>query len=831
MRIDDETIRQIKASISTAKLAEEAGISLVSEGGHYKIRCPFHEEETPSCVVYDDDRGFYCYGCEAGGDVIKFIMLLDQCDFQEACLELAKQLGKTFPMDNHAATRKGRDLWPFTITSEIYEYPENLFEARYKNTRKRRKESALCRFVGDELVHGLKAGEYFQGSDGAWRRPKKSTSEKYPRRHFEELQTKLYRPEVWQSARDAGRTVLVTEGPKDAETAIALGFAATTSPNGSSGFRARHARELTDCRVAVLVDHDAPGIAGGEKRTKLLHGQAEKVRLVEPLGGEPGSGFDLTDWVESERRAHQRTDAELADELRRRIDAEPPWTPPPKEARSADGDHHEDARFTDVANAERFIARHGRDVRYCGDFKAWYRWMGHAFERDARGKVDYLAREVADVVLAEAAQEPDRKTALRLKAHASRILMVSRLRACLEAARVDPRIAVAPLDFDADPWLLNCGNGIVNLRVGTLEPHRASRRPLVTKTVAAGYDSEAACPRWERFLAEIFVTPEDEPDLELISWLKRAVGYSLTGSTAESVLVLLYGDGSNGKSLFLSTLATLFGGYNQALPFEALLERRGSSSGNPDVANLLGARMAQAVESSANSKWNEPLVKQLTGGDPITARRLYENPVTFEPTHKLWLATNHKPRTYDSSVAFWRRVMPVPFRVRFRKPHEYTPGVPFERAADLRLAQVLLAELPGILTWAIEGCLEWQRDGLGVCDAVVDARERYREEQDPLSAYLGERTVREPEERIAWKELWTDYKTWCESNDERALGSRTFGRMLDEHGIKPSKSNGIRTRVGIRLRTEFDVGESGWETSGDGSVTSDQSAETEQLPY
>jgi putative DNA primase/helicase len=292
-----------------------------------------------------------------------------------------------------------------------------------------------------------------------------------------------------------------------------------------------------------------------------------------------------------------------------------------------------------------------------------------------------------------------------------------KLDACLALAQNEHSITDSGANWDADPYLLGVANGVVDLRTGELRPGRPEDR--LTLRVPFQYDPRGDCPRWEQFLHQVF-----QCNNELISFVQRAVGYSLTGSVREQVLFLCYGTGANGKSVFLSTLRHLAGDYAMNIPFTVLeLQQRPSLTN--DLASMVGKRLVTLSETNESTRLNEARIKGLTGGDPITARFLYSESFTFHPAAKFWLAVNHLSHVRDDSHGFWRRVRVLPFQQRFSG-----------NSADPDLAQKLCAELPGILAWAIQGALNWQVVRLASPSAVMVATETYREENDELAAFI-----------------------------------------------------------------------------------------------
>jgi putative DNA primase/helicase len=351
----------------------------------------------------------------------------------------------------------------------------------------------------------------------------------------------------------------------------------------------------------------------------------------------------------------------------------------------------------------------------------------------------------------------------------------------IELAKSEPGIPVRPRELDADPWVLNLSNGTLDLQTGQLREHR--REDLLTKLAPVAYDPAAQCPRWEAFLDRIFAE-----DVELIRFVQKAVGYSLTGSTQEQCFFILYGAGANGKTTLMQTVSALLRDYARQTPTETLLIQRGDGVRN-DLARLQGARFVYASEAEGGRKLAEALIKQLTGGDTLTARYLYKEHFEFQPTFKIWLAVNHKPDVQGTDHAIWRRMRLLPFIVTIPAAEQ-----------DKQLAEKLQGELPGILRWAVEGCLLWQQEGLEPPAVVKRATGDYRSEMDVITAFLNECCTLEAEHQVGVNVLYARYVGWCTQMGEQAVTKKVFGATLLERRFTQGRSASERYWQGIALR-------------------------------
>lgn len=487
-------------------------------------------------------------------------------------------------------------------------------------------------------------------------------------------------------------------------------------------------------------------------------------------------------WVNEYERELKKFIDELA-EAERSPEAQAPPAEDPDTVESVDYDPNAD--LTDLHNARLFVHQHGARVRYLHDRKAWFLWDKARWTADLNGEVERRAKQTIDVIRMAAARETDRKRQLALYAHAMKSETAGRIRSMLELSRSESKVATRSACFDQNPWLLNCKNGTIDLRSGTLRNH--SRKDLITRLVPADFDPDAKSPRWDAFLKTV-----TKDDADLVTFLRRSVGYSLTGDISEQVMFVAFGTGANGKSTFLNVVETLLADYASRTPTETLLSKPSGEGVPSDVARLAGSRFVSAVEAEDGRRISEGRVKAMTGGDLLTARFLYGDWFEFRPQFKLWLATNHKPRIRGTDEAIWRRIRLIPFQVFIEEPHR-----------DPKLQEKLEAELAGILAWAVSGCLEWQSSRLAAPPAVREATAAYREEEDPLSSFMHDRCTRDDVSVTKFKDLYAAYLAWAkDAGEQYPISSRTFATRLTDRGIEGDKSQDKdreAIRYGIRL--------------------------------
>ena len=452
--------------------------------------------------------------------------------------------------------------------------------------------------------------------------------------------------------------------------------------------------------------------------------------------------------------------------------------------------------FTDMGNGERMAHFHGDTIRHCHPWKEWLVWDGQRWAVDQRARVLVKAKELTREMFkrGSAIEDPILRDSFLGLARATE--KAARTNSMLYFAAAQPGIPVMPDELDADPWLLNVQNGTLNLNTGELQKHNPD--DLITKLAPAAYNPDARCPQWELFQRQIMADDQD-----VIAFKQRAIGYSLTGLAVEKRALFIYhGKGNNGKSTEAETLRAMLGDYAGQIRVESLMEQRhrDGSAPSPDIADLRGLRYVTASEPKEGARLEESTVKHLTSMSRIKARQLHAGNFEFPQTWKLFLDCNEKPVITGTDDGIWSRIALIPFTVQV--------GDGCELPIDPDLPDKLRGELPGILAWAVRGCMEWYKRRLKLLPkAVEEATKEYRLEQDIFGRFLSQKCSCGRVCTAMSSELYSAYENWLktqhETGKEKPISVTAFGLLLRKRGFtKVPTAQGIRWD-GVALASEL----------------------------
>jgi putative DNA primase/helicase len=432
--------------------------------------------------------------------------------------------------------------------------------------------------------------------------------------------------------------------------------------------------------------------------------------------------------------------------------------------------------FSDEVLAQAFIDKHDVNLRYTALWGQWLIWDGRRWMPDEKLEVFSLIRQFCY----ERAKLAESKEAKSI-ASASTVAAIERL------ARADQRIAVTVSEWDTDPWLLNTPAGTVDLRTGKLRDHNPDDK--ITKVTGISPDWNCLIPLWAQFLDRVTAG-----NRKLVEYLQRVAGYSLGGSTREHALFFLYGTGANGKSTFINVITACIGGYHKVAPIETFTAS--NTERHPtELAGLRGARLVTAVETEEGRRWDESKIKALTGGDPISARFMRQDFFEYLPQFKLMIAGNHKPGLRSVDEAIRRRFNLIPF----------TTTIPVDKR-DPELLEKLKAELPGILAWAIDGAVTWQKQGIGRPEIVIAATAEYLEAEDGISAWIEECCSRDPNAFATSSSLFVSWSAWATKHGEFVGTTRKLNSTLESKGFTRHRTESAKGFLGLRVLPVYEQG-------------------------
>ena len=439
--------------------------------------------------------------------------------------------------------------------------------------------------------------------------------------------------------------------------------------------------------------------------------------------------------------------------------------------------------YDDTGNALRFRDANAGLIHYNHVDGCWIYWDGVRWASDENGEI----KRRADKMLADMAKDlkemQDDPAYNAYKKHLSRSRSHRGKEGFIAEARHLEGVPVLPSEMDRAGNAFNVRNCLISLKTGRTAEH--DKKYMISKLAPVTYDENAKCPRWDRFIEEITCG-----DKSLQLYLQRMIGYCMTAYTKEQCMFFLYGNGSNGKSVFVDTIAYMLGEYAASCQPETVMMRDRNNTARGDLARLKGARMVVTSEPNDGCRLDEGIVKQMTGGteNKLTARFLYGREFEFSPEFKIVMSTNYKPVIKGTDNGIWRRVRLIPFTAEFTKENR-----------DPQLTEKLRRELPGILNWAIAGAVGWCKEGLPPCAIIDEAGQEDRSEMDRVQQFLDDCTTRSESSSTQASTLYKCYKAWCsEQGDRFPVGSTKFFMELKRR-FKSRKTEAYNEYIGIKI--------------------------------
>lgn len=725
---------------------------------HFKIKeeytdnakaiCPCHRDKEASLSInYDKKECKTLIYCHAG------------CETREILDKVNLKITDLFDKELIKKASGNR-----TNIEAIYPYRNEKGDTVFEKVRFKGKKFSQRRYVNDCVVWGLEAGthyETFKGSNN-WSMKKREGVES---KEFQGIEPIIYNlPEVIRAVKNQ-QLIFIVEGEKDADNLAKLGLIATTSFDGASKskqkqkWRESYNKYFKNANVILIPDNDEPGKAHMENVAINLEEYAASIKIIELEDLQEKQ--DITDWL---------GEGNTKEKLFRIIENTPKWI----NAKINILNYN----FSDVGNAERLIALHGRNIKFNPLLQKWMIWSGKHWEIDENLKIERLAKDVIKRIQAagdkiKVDDEGMEKYKKQIKSFVLKSENDGRIKAMLNQSK--SQMGVILRNTDEDIFKLNVFNGTLNLKTGELESH--NRKDNITKLIDIKYSPKTKCDNWLNFLDKIF-----QGDKELIDYIHKTIGYSLTGDMTEQCFYMCYGGGANGKSTFLNTIQRILGDYGDSLKGSSLMIKRNDDGARGDLAKLKSKRFVIASELNEGQTFDESLLKALTGGDIVPVRYLYGEEFPLKPQFKLWIGTNEKPKVKGTNLGIWRRVRLIPFFHTF-KDEEKDPDF-YEKFIE--------PELEGILNWAVEGCLLWQREGIEIPKKVMMAVEEYQSEMDSIGRFIEECCILGADYTAKASHLYDFYVKWCIENREHELSNVKFGKKITEKGFnKAKKKNGI----------------------------------------
>jgi putative DNA primase/helicase len=774
-------------------LARFAGVKKISGG--WMVNCPHHDDSTASLKIAEGEGGKAILYCHAG------------CSTPDIVSSLGLQMSDLFPDAPPPAAFVPPPAKAVNAGLVTQPKPNPVYKGDAKIVG-----TYDYRDVDGTLLYQVIRKEPKQflqrrpDGEGGWIWKVAKQVKRVPYR----LPDLLARP-----------VVFVVEGEKDADRLWTMDIAATCNAGGAGKWGASESKALAAAcveRVIVIPDNDDPGQKHASDVAAKCKKQGLAVSVIN-LPGLPHHG-DVSDWL----NANGTKDDLLALAAIPYVLPQPTGKPPqgysgpvlgsgpiqpptlpsepdtveveqgniyiakdgseiypPLADPTAYGSPHGDGAPMDVGAARAFVDRFGYRVRFDHSRDQWFVWTGHYWKPDATALVYQLAMKHAQLWQQEAAAAlhyPKRAALSAFLYKLERRQAIENMLTC--ASWMDP-ISTEGSTWNTHQYFLGVKNGVIDLKTGELKP--GERHYHMTQIGNVEYDADAKCPRWDQFIKEIF-----NDDLSLMIYVQRALGYSLTADMREQAFFMCVGTGSNGKSIFLDTLEYVFGDYAHRASMMVFT----GDAAKFHVAEMEGRRFIAASETKPNTRLNEHILKDFSGGESVSAERKHGQPFTFKPVGKIWMGVNHEPKVTDDSYGFWRRVRLIPFTQTFKGDTD-----------DRNLKDKLRAEAPGILRWCVEGCLDWQEFGLPTPPIVMSATDKYQQQENPLAEFFAEKCKIDPDETSSTSALIAAYTTWCDDQGIRAydrIPRRAFLAQLEKQ-FTIVNMLGINRVKGITLAT------------------------------
>ncbi len=593
-------------------------------------------------------------------------------------------------------------------------------------------------------------------------------------------------PDILTAIASGEPIIVVPEGEKDVDNCfLQFGIPATCNSGGAGKWRSGYGDYFKGAQTVVVVaDRDSAGRDHARQVAESLIGRVKTLKIIEMPGDDVK---DLSDWIEKGggREAFINLISQASEYKQPKKELSGRTRAIKQENALSDDVLRDEESFTDSGNADRLVDEWRQMIRYCFVRKMWLIYNGRFWEWNDSQTIQTLAQKTVRELFNEAAAEPDRNRAASLSKHAVKSLSEARISSMVALAQKDVAIKLNALD--ANEWLLNVKNGTINLKTGELQPFNPD--DFITRQIDVEFIPSAHSAEWVKFLNRIF-----EEKQELIAYIQRALGYSITGNQGEQAIFLCQGSGWNGKSTLLGAIRMVLGEYaTEVDPAAFMVDKHRGTGPNEAIASLYKVNFCNSTEIEDGQSLATSLLKRMTGGESLRCERKFEHGFNFKPQYKLWLCGNHEPSVGDTTDSIWHRIKKIPFNTK--------------RGAEERIKNydsVLSSQYgSAILAWLVQGCLDWRKQGLGEPPEVTEATQAYRDSQDGLHDFLTENWLIKGSESIQVAALYKAYQDWSSENgDKYFIGKGKFNTRMVERGFVKVRGNENKlVWRGVRLYT------------------------------
>ena len=677
----------------------------------YICSCPAHRDKEPSLSIKEVDDRILLH-CHAG------------CDTHNVLSSVGLELKDLFKANKNTLTLTWQEkvkVWHHKQKGqlplqELYPYYDDCQNVLYYKARYKGKEIRHFRLDGDRVI---------------WKDV------------FNCIQKTLYNKSAIKKAKEQNEPIYYVEGEKDVHTMEILGLLVTTAGGATAWYKAL-ANYFEGLDVIILQDNDEAGEKLSRQMIQDLCTTAKSVKVVIPSNKPHG---DVSDYIQEGHTKHQLLEF-IHNKEKEVLEEKKPL---------------KKYRLDDTDNAHTMAQLFGNSLCYAYDLNKWFIYNGVKWQEDRVDGVRLLANQMIDRMqedfeLLTNAIEDDKKRQKQEKLYAMHLKSCRNNRGKTSILNETKHLLpIVSTDFNTRRELLNTPKETYNVIDKKCHPHNP--QDYLSQSTSIPIVEGAKAPTWERFIDEIFLG-----DKELIRYVQKAIGYSLTGFTKEQCMFIGYGDGANGKGVFKDILSYVLNDYVKCPQAETISQIRQGSEASPDIINLMDARFVVCVESNKGVRFNEGLIKQLTGEDKVTARRLYCEPISFVPQFKLWLFTNHTPEIVGTDNGVWRRLKIIPFALDLTEDQK-----------DRDLKDKLMKEVEGIFWWCIQGIDMYLEEGLKEPQVMIDIAREFRGESDTLGQFLCDCVIAKEGNRVQAKELYSQYLEWCRENNETPDNRTRFG--------------------------------------------------------